>query len=250
MWIGPWSAGRGYVVDEAVSYNGSSYVAVLAGTNRPPDTSPTYWQLLASKGDIGPQGPAGSAGAALNIAAAQWIVPTAGWHYGSPRWGSPSSAAITVGSVALSPVSVMYDVTLTHILYNVATAAVGVNVRTGIYRHSSIGPKELVFDFGPNAATPTGVKDITLPINMVLPAGNYWLTIQVGGSGSVAFQGYGLTLQPGLLGSNNPVGPTCGGIMANIGATVSSPLPDPFPPGASYVNPSTMPIVQFQVATS
>jgi hypothetical protein len=106
----------------------------------------------------------------------------------------------------------------------------------------------VAFDFGNNAITPGGVKDITLPANTVLPAGNYWIALQISGTGSPGFQTFGLTQQSGLCGSNNAVGVTSSGIQANIGATTSSPLPDPFPAGATILVASSMPIIQFQVA--
>jgi hypothetical protein len=48
-WLGAYSAGTSYVVDDVVSYNGSSYVCILASTGNLP-TNATYWELLAQKG--------------------------------------------------------------------------------------------------------------------------------------------------------------------------------------------------------
>ena len=36
-----------YAVNDGVQYNGSSYISIQAGTNHTPDTSPTFWNLLA-----------------------------------------------------------------------------------------------------------------------------------------------------------------------------------------------------------
>ncbi len=56
---GAYSGGTAYSVGDSVSYNGSSYVCITASTgNLPTDTA--YWQLVASKGDTGATGPAGT----------------------------------------------------------------------------------------------------------------------------------------------------------------------------------------------
>jgi hypothetical protein len=59
QWQGAWSSATSYAIDDAVQYNGSSYVAVAANTNQTPDVSAS-WNLLSSKGDVGPQGPTGT----------------------------------------------------------------------------------------------------------------------------------------------------------------------------------------------
>ena len=55
-WHGAFDPAHAYVVDDTVSYNGSSYVCILAGTGHPPDTSPAYWNLMAQKGADGASG--------------------------------------------------------------------------------------------------------------------------------------------------------------------------------------------------
>lgn len=49
VWMGAYNNGTAYVVDDAVSYNGSSYVCILATTGHIP-TNTTYWNLIAEKG--------------------------------------------------------------------------------------------------------------------------------------------------------------------------------------------------------
>src|SRR5262249_2122546 len=69
IWQGTWSNSTAYAVNDAVQYNGASYISVQAGSNNPPDTSPAFWNLLADKGATGaigatgPQGPTGATGA-------------------------------------------------------------------------------------------------------------------------------------------------------------------------------------------
>ena len=51
-WLGVYDAGTGYVINDAVFYNGSSYICKLASTgNLPTDT--TYWDLMAQQGAAG-----------------------------------------------------------------------------------------------------------------------------------------------------------------------------------------------------
>jgi hypothetical protein len=60
---GAWGSGSTYAVNDVVSYNGSSYLAIQASTNQQPDTQTAYWLVLAAKGDTGAgdvSGPASS----------------------------------------------------------------------------------------------------------------------------------------------------------------------------------------------
>lgn len=50
---GTWSSAATYAINDVVAYSGSSYLAMLAGTNQQPDTATTYWMVLASKGATG-----------------------------------------------------------------------------------------------------------------------------------------------------------------------------------------------------
>ncbi|MDQ2835035.1 MAG: DNRLRE domain-containing protein [Acidobacteriota bacterium] len=59
---GGWLIGTPYPVGSAVSYAGSSFIALVANTGRQPDISPSYWALLAQSGAAGPAGPTGATG--------------------------------------------------------------------------------------------------------------------------------------------------------------------------------------------
>jgi len=48
-WLGAYAGGTTYVVNDAVSYNGSSYICKLESTGNLP-TNTTYWDLMAQKG--------------------------------------------------------------------------------------------------------------------------------------------------------------------------------------------------------
>lgn len=50
-WQGPWAISHPYVLNDVVSYLGSTYIALQAGINRPPTANlDTYWQLFVSAG--------------------------------------------------------------------------------------------------------------------------------------------------------------------------------------------------------
>ena len=55
-WMGTWSNATAYAPNDAVQYNGSSYISIQAGTNHTPDVSPTFWSLLAQTGATGATG--------------------------------------------------------------------------------------------------------------------------------------------------------------------------------------------------
>jgi hypothetical protein len=50
VWKGVWQAGTTYHVQDAVSHNGSSYIAKGITTNADPASSPAAWELMAQKG--------------------------------------------------------------------------------------------------------------------------------------------------------------------------------------------------------
>ena len=56
VWRGPWAAETVYAVNDAVSHNGSAFVAVAENTGSEPPSED--WNTLAAKGDQGEGGPA------------------------------------------------------------------------------------------------------------------------------------------------------------------------------------------------
>ncbi len=63
-WQGTWNNATAYALSDAVQFNGTSYISIQAGTGHQPDTSATFWSVLAQVGAPGSAGPAGPAGAA------------------------------------------------------------------------------------------------------------------------------------------------------------------------------------------
>ena len=63
VWRGAWSSATAYAVGDAVTKDGSSYVANAAGTNHAPPNA-SFWDTLAAKGDTGATGATGATGPA------------------------------------------------------------------------------------------------------------------------------------------------------------------------------------------
>lgn len=53
QWKGTWSSATAYVVNDVVTLSNVVYIAILAGTNQPPASSPTYWTvMLTGSGNV------------------------------------------------------------------------------------------------------------------------------------------------------------------------------------------------------
>lgn len=50
---GTWSSASTYAVNDVVTYNSNSYLAIQAGTNQTPNTATAYWMVLAAQGAAG-----------------------------------------------------------------------------------------------------------------------------------------------------------------------------------------------------
>jgi len=59
-WRGAWDPDTSYAVNDAVAYDGSSYVAIAPNTRRPPTRSPSTWDTLAAQGTPGQAGTNGT----------------------------------------------------------------------------------------------------------------------------------------------------------------------------------------------
>lgn len=60
---GPWLATTPYFTNDAVSFDGSTYLALTPNTGQQPDQSAAMWTVLAQAGSTGPTGPGGTAAA-------------------------------------------------------------------------------------------------------------------------------------------------------------------------------------------
>jgi hypothetical protein len=71
-----WNAATSYSVNDAVTYSGSTYLALAANSNAEPDESPQAWTVLAAAGGAGPTGAAGTA-ATVNVGTVTTLPPGA-----------------------------------------------------------------------------------------------------------------------------------------------------------------------------
>lgn len=99
-WRQAWSINTLYAANDAVSYLGSSYISTAPGTGHQPDTSPSYWSLLAqggATGATGATGPQGTTGAAATIAVGTVTALSAGATPSIVNSGSTSAAVFNFG---------------------------------------------------------------------------------------------------------------------------------------------------------
>jgi hypothetical protein len=62
VYAGTWSGVVNYVINNVVSFNGGSYIAIAPNSNQEPDLYPNTWNPLSLPGSEGPAGPTGPQG--------------------------------------------------------------------------------------------------------------------------------------------------------------------------------------------
>ena len=77
-WQGEWSSSTTYTINQAVQYDGQSYVALQGGADKNPSSQTSYWSLMVSKGAAGGDGAAAtiSVGTVTTLAAGSSAVVT------------------------------------------------------------------------------------------------------------------------------------------------------------------------------
>lgn len=88
---GTWSGATGYLQNDAVFYQGSTYLALATSLAAPPDTTPSAWAVLAQSGAVGATGPSGSS-ATVNIGTVTTTAP--GTLATVTNSGSPTAAVL------------------------------------------------------------------------------------------------------------------------------------------------------------
>ena len=115
VWQGAYSGATAYVADDVVSYNGSSYICILASTGNLP-TNATYWQQMSSAGTNGTNGTdltttlttqgdivyRNASGLARLGAGTNGQVLTTAGAGANPSWSTVSSDFVKLGSATLS----------------------------------------------------------------------------------------------------------------------------------------------------
>jgi hypothetical protein len=114
-WKGTYSGATAYTVDDVVSYNGSSYICILASTGNLP-TNATYFEQMSSAGTNGTNGTDltttlttqgdlvyrdGSGLQRLGAGTAGQVLQTGGAG-ANPSWGSVSSDYVKLAETTLS----------------------------------------------------------------------------------------------------------------------------------------------------
>ena len=77
-WQGEWSSSTTYTLNQAVQYDGQSYVALQGGADKNPSSQTSYWSLMVSKGASGADGTAAtiSVGTVTTLAAGSTAAVT------------------------------------------------------------------------------------------------------------------------------------------------------------------------------
>lgn len=123
VWQGAYSGATAYVADDVVSYNGSSYICILASTGNLP-TNATYWSQMSSAGTNGTNGTdlgttlttqgdivyRNASGLARLGAGTSGQVLTTQGSGANPQWSTVSSDFVLLASTDASSVaSVSFD---------------------------------------------------------------------------------------------------------------------------------------------
>jgi hypothetical protein len=104
VWRGSWSAATTYSVDDAVTYNGSSYRRLVAGTTgTDPAADAANWEQIAAKGDTGATGPAGPQGPAGLTWRGAWSAATAYVVSDAVSYGGSSYRRLVAGTTPGTP---------------------------------------------------------------------------------------------------------------------------------------------------
>jgi hypothetical protein len=220
-YLGNYQSSVNYALDDAVSWQGSTYISLIAGNQgNTPSLSPTQWAVLAAQGPTGatgaagPTGPSGATGLPGTIGAAgppgppvtflgQWLIGTPYAVGGAVAYGGSSYIALLANAGREPDVSPLY--------WGLLAAA------------GSIGPA------GATGATglqgPTGYAGQAGPPGSQGPAGPTGVAGATGAPGANGIQGL-----PGATGAAGATGAT--GIPGTNGANGTNGAPGP--PGMTF----------------
>lgn len=132
---GPWSSAANYQLSDAITFDGSTYLALASSFGLQPDLYPSAWAALAEKGSAGPTGPTGLAatvsigtvttGAAGSIATVtnSGTASAAVLNFTIPRGDTGASGtggSGTGGSAGMFPASMYHAVSYNSYFYSVS----------------------------------------------------------------------------------------------------------------------------------
>jgi hypothetical protein len=168
--LGGWLSGTNYATGSAVSFGGSSYVALMPNMGKEPDLSPTFWGLLAQSGAAG-----------LNYRGA-WVLGATYQVRDAVLYGGTTYLAIAMSSGAepdLSP-------TMWAVLAQAGAAGptgpggAAASVSVGTVATGAAGTQATVTNSGTATAA---ILNFTIPQGAAGPSGGG----SGGGTGGVAF---------------------------------------------------------------
>lgn len=204
-WLGAWSSATTYVLDDAVSLNGSSYIALVTNTNVTPGTNSSDWQLLAQAGATGSTGPAGAAGSTGPKGDTGSTGPQG--TAGATGSTGPAGAAATIAVGTVTPLNAGATPTVSN---SGTSSAATFNFGIPAGATGATGPT------GPSGATgsagatgPTGSAGAaaTISVGTVTPlAAGATPTVTNSGTSSAAVLAFGIPA--GATGATGPKGDT------------------------------------------
>ncbi len=94
---GAWTLSSNYLVNDAVTFAGSSYLALSQNSRQEPDQAPQLWSVLAQAGGSGAQGVAGPTGSAATVAVGSVTTLAAGAQATVTNTGTGTAAVLNFG---------------------------------------------------------------------------------------------------------------------------------------------------------
>lgn len=156
---GTWSSGTTYSLNDVVTFSSQTYIAILgSNTNHQPDSSPTFWTLIAAEGQVAPRQTVTFTMPSASITSVQItsnVVTITAVNSFSASTGT--GLVNTVYITGLTGASFLNGQVLT------ITSATGSNF-TAAFTHA---------DYGPTGDS--GTATLSIPIN-----GQYFTTIALG----------------------------------------------------------------------
>ncbi len=153
---GAWLAGTGYAANDAVTYNGATYLAQSANHADPPESDPATWAVLAAAGGAGPTG---AAGQAATIQVGSVSTGAAGTNATVVNSGTSTAAVLnftipqgaagsggTGGGAAAAPLAMYHAVSYATSFYSVANP------------NASASEQASILTWVPNACTATSLS--------------------------------------------------------------------------------------------
>lgn len=238
VYAGNWSGVVSYVINNVVSFNGGSYIAIAPNSNQEPDLYPNTWNPLSLPGAEGPAGPTGPPGASGSGGGSNITLPLPVNEGGTGAVTGP--AAITnLGAAASGPNS-----DITKLLNLVADPTLG---PTGAINISSTGGTGQALLFTDNNGHTGGIRtdgsafftSLAMTGGLIAGAGLFSGLLQVGAIGN------GVTGQPVVIAAPLEVDlgltvdgatPTVSSGKIGIGSTTASTAN----PGGGQATPSTV----------